>query len=149
MRKIIINGKFELATPQISIPKGALWEMLLTQYCFYLPEAASPSSVARTCSRVEGVTKFQNISVVSFVLTRLTEGGFICSIQASCLVKIHFTGNCKVEKKILIASSFRRSTGSAVFKLWIVRFYFLPAIPDSACISDEACFSYAGKIPDE
>ena len=63
----------------------------LTQYCFCLPEAASPS-------REEGETKFQNISLVSFVLTRLTEGGFICGIQKFCLVKIYFTGNCKVKK---------------------------------------------------
>ena len=44
---------------------------------FFLPEPTSRSCVARTGSRVEGVTKFQNILLVSFVLTRLTEGGFI------------------------------------------------------------------------
>ena len=48
--------------------------LLNTGFC--LPEPASRSCVARTCSRGEGVTKFQNISLVSFVLNRLTEGGF-------------------------------------------------------------------------
>ena len=56
-------------------PMGDIFFLLNPGFC--LPEPASRSCVARTCSRGEGVTKFQNISLVSFVLNRLTEGGFI------------------------------------------------------------------------
>ena len=58
-------------------PKVPYERFFLLNTGFCLPEPASRNCVARTCSRGEGVTKFQNISLVSFVLNRLTEGGFI------------------------------------------------------------------------